>query len=126
MESLERARHRLPFVLIGHGFMRIGGGTGGVLVGLYLLQLAEAGQTSMQQSLGRLAQSFSRRSQPAHCRWECSQCERALNAGLFDRWSPTGTGPRGRKKYETQPVVFSFEKGVGGPAGSEKAAKRRT
>jgi hypothetical protein len=30
------------------------------------------------------------------------------------------------KKYEPRPVVFSFEKGVGGPSGSGEAAKRRT
>src|SRR5438094_7936420 len=43
MPSLERARRRLTSVLIGHAFMRIGGGAGGVLVGLYLSDLGNRG-----------------------------------------------------------------------------------
>jgi len=43
MHSLGRARRRLTSVLIGHAFMRIGGGAGGVLVGLYLSDLGNRG-----------------------------------------------------------------------------------
>jgi MFS family permease len=58
MESLERAWHRLPFVLIGHGFMRIGGGAGGVLVGLYLSELADAGHNIDVTVVGTLGAVF--------------------------------------------------------------------
>src|SRR5919198_4106823 len=44
MHSSERARHRLPTVIVGHAFMRMAGGTGGVLVGLYLSDLGNRGQ----------------------------------------------------------------------------------
>ncbi len=43
MHSVERARGRLPFVMMGHAFMRVAGGAGGVLVGLYLSDLANRG-----------------------------------------------------------------------------------
>src|SRR5260370_29530888 len=42
-EALARARHRLPIALLGNAFMRIAGGASGVLVGLYLADLANRG-----------------------------------------------------------------------------------
>src|SRR5262249_28223430 len=41
--ALGRARHRLPIALVGNAFMRIAGGASGVLVGLYLADLANRG-----------------------------------------------------------------------------------
>src|SRR3989442_12586230 len=38
--ALALARHRLPIALLGNAFMRIAGGASGVLVGLYLADLA--------------------------------------------------------------------------------------
>src|ERR1035441_6728180 len=43
-EALARAPHRLPIVLLGNAFMRIAGGASGVLVGLYLADLANRGR----------------------------------------------------------------------------------
>jgi MFS family permease len=43
-EALARARHRLPIALLGNAFMRIAGGASGVLVGLYLADLANRGR----------------------------------------------------------------------------------
>ena len=43
-EALARARHRLPIALLGNAFMRIAGGASGVLVGLYLADLAGRGR----------------------------------------------------------------------------------
>lgn len=54
MHSLQRARRRLPLVVIGHGFMRIGGGAGGVLVGLYLSDLANRGYNINAALVGTL------------------------------------------------------------------------
>jgi hypothetical protein len=42
-EALARAQHRLPMALLGNAFMRIAGGASGVLVGLYLADLANRG-----------------------------------------------------------------------------------
>lgn len=42
--ALARARRRLPIALIGNAFMRIAGGASGVLVGLYLADLANRGR----------------------------------------------------------------------------------
>src|SRR5260370_21755162 len=42
--TLARARHRLPVALLGNAFMRIAGGASGVLVGLYLADLANRGR----------------------------------------------------------------------------------
>jgi MFS family permease len=42
--ALARARHRLPIALLGNAFMRIAGGASGVLVGLYLADLANRGR----------------------------------------------------------------------------------
>jgi MFS family permease len=42
-EALLRARHRLPVVLMGNALMRVAGGASGVLVGLYLADLANRG-----------------------------------------------------------------------------------
>src|SRR5216684_8826303 len=42
-EALTSARHRLPIALLGNAFMRIAGGASGVLVGLYLADLANRG-----------------------------------------------------------------------------------
>ena len=41
--TLARARHRLPIALVGNALMRIAGGASGVLVGLYLADLANRG-----------------------------------------------------------------------------------
>lgn len=41
--SLARARRRLPVALVGNALMRIAGGASGVLVGLYLADLANGG-----------------------------------------------------------------------------------
>ena len=43
-QALARARHRLPIALLGNAFMRIAGGASGVLVGLYLADLANRGR----------------------------------------------------------------------------------
>src|SRR5438309_8964950 len=42
--ALARARRRLPIALLGNAFMRIAGGASGVLVGLYLADLANRGR----------------------------------------------------------------------------------
>src|ERR1700758_3051005 len=42
--ALDRARHRLPIALLGNAFMRIAGGASGVLVGVYLADLANRGR----------------------------------------------------------------------------------
>ena len=42
--ALDRARYRLPIALLGNAFMRISGGATGVLVGLYLADLANRGR----------------------------------------------------------------------------------
>ena len=42
--TLAGARHRLPIALLGNAFMRIAGGASGVLVGLYLADLANRGR----------------------------------------------------------------------------------
>jgi MFS family permease len=42
-EAINRARHRLPFVIVGNALMRIAGGASGVLVGIYLADLANHG-----------------------------------------------------------------------------------
>ena len=54
MHSLERARRRLPFVLIGHAFMRVAGGAGGLLVGLYLSDMANRGAEISAAMVGAL------------------------------------------------------------------------
>jgi MFS family permease len=41
--AVARARHRLPIALLGNALMRIAGGASGVLVGLYLADLANRG-----------------------------------------------------------------------------------
>src|SRR5260370_33328691 len=41
--ALAHARHRLPIALVGNALMRIAGGASGVLVGLYLADLANRG-----------------------------------------------------------------------------------
>ena len=58
MHPPERARRRLTSVLIGHAFMRIGGGAGGVLVGLYLSDLGNGGaniNTALVGALGAVS-----------------------------------------------------------------------
>ena len=42
-EAISRARHRLPLVIAGNALMRIAGGASGVLVGIYLADLANHG-----------------------------------------------------------------------------------
>jgi MFS family permease len=54
MHWLERARRRLPLLVTGHGFMRIGGGAGSVLVGLYLSDLANRGHNINAALVGTL------------------------------------------------------------------------
>ena len=58
MHPPERARRRLTSVLIGHAFMRIGGGAGGLLVGLYLSDLGNGGaniNTALVGALGAVS-----------------------------------------------------------------------
>ncbi len=58
MQPREISR-RLPLVLVGHGIMRIGSGAGGVLVGLYLSELANRGHNINVELVGALgAMSF--------------------------------------------------------------------
>ncbi len=89
--ALASTRRRLPIALLGNAFMRIAGGASGVLVGLYLADLANRGalvDAALVGALGavsfgaelfaavpmgmlpwepyRSAQSFS-----PLCRWEC-------------------------------------------------------
>jgi hypothetical protein len=42
-EAINRARHRLSLVIAGNALMRIAGGASGVLVGIYLADLANRG-----------------------------------------------------------------------------------
>src|SRR6266704_2330664 len=59
-DSLARARHRLPVALLGNAFLRIAGGASGVLVGLYLADLANRGRQVDAALVGTLgAVSFS-------------------------------------------------------------------
>src|SRR5713226_5589667 len=58
-EALARARHQLPIALLGNAFMRIAGGASGVLVGLYLADLANRGAQVDAALVGTLgAMSF--------------------------------------------------------------------
>src|SRR5258708_35831091 len=58
-DALARARHRLPIALLGNAFMRIAGGASGVLVGLYLADLANRGAQVDAALVGTLgAMSF--------------------------------------------------------------------
>src|SRR5258708_37806473 len=41
--AIANARRRLPIALVGNGLMRIAGGASGILVGLYLVDLANRG-----------------------------------------------------------------------------------
>src|SRR5437763_16613019 len=57
--ALDRARRRLPIALLGNAFMRIAGGASGVLVGLYLADLANRGAPVDAALVGTLgARSF--------------------------------------------------------------------
>ncbi len=58
-DALTRARQRLPIALLGNAFMRIAGGASGVLVGLYLADLANRGAQVDAALVGTLgAMSF--------------------------------------------------------------------
>lgn len=52
--NLRSARKRLPIVLVGNGLMRIAGGASGVLVGLYLADMANRGATVDTAFVGTL------------------------------------------------------------------------
>ena len=57
--DLARARYRLPIALLGNASMRIAGGASGVLVGLYLADLANRGAPVDAALVGTLgAMSF--------------------------------------------------------------------
>ena len=53
-EALVRARHRLPIAVLGNALMRISSGASGVLVGLYLADLANRGSEVNAALIGTL------------------------------------------------------------------------